>query len=327
MRLVDIEREFDVTRRTRNKWLKRLQEEFPPFASGTGGVRLERVGKGAEESIRLVHDTSEDPPATEMASLAAAVHVARRLLSVTSGTTLGGALDMLIRETEERVKRSSGLDTLLSDLDRKFFCAPQAEKDYRDQAEVLEQLTRAVLFRRRVAFPYKSPSAKKPRLVELEPYTLLFASGAIYIAGRSMESDRVEKFDVLRIEGEVKHAPGKQTRFLYPAPGEYDPSSLVEGSFGVFTEDGPLEEVRVVFEPVKWLVKHITERQWHPSQTYRRLDDESLELRVRVRSLVGIGAMLFGLSPYIREVEPAPDRFRSRAELAERGDGGEDERV
>lgn len=327
-RLDRMEAELGVGPSARKKYIRRLRDEFVPFSGVEGSPRVQVVRDEDGAYLRLQGAADIAPETDQGLATIAAMHLVSRLVSYLDGTALAEAVERVCREVRERTKDSTfAYRELLADLDRKLYCAPDAEKDYLGHDDAVRAIMRALVFRRPVTFDYRSASTGEVRRVALHPLTLLAARGSLYVAGREFPRLDVTKFEVLRIEGDV--LVDRTRQFTYPAAGDYDPSSLVEGSFGVYTESGPARDVRVVFEDEPWLRRMLEERRWHPSQQLRRLAGGRVELTMRVRSLVGVGNWLYGLEDWIVEVEPSREQFgrRRRSRESARGLAARAERL
>jgi proteasome accessory factor B len=133
----------------------------------------------------------------------------------------------------------------------------QGGRDYGRSAEQLKLLREALLFQYRVTISYDAKGKGEPASYEVEPYTLLFYKGGLYLLGFAMNRGALRTFSVERI------AAVEVGRERFEIPEEYRPEEQLHGSFGIVDE--PAMEVRVRFAPA--IAHAIRERIWHPSQT------------------------------------------------------------
>lgn len=335
-RLDRLEAELGVKAGARKKYVRRLREEFAPFSGVDGGPRVEVVREDDGPYLRLVGSSGISAESDSGIATIAAIHLVSRLARHLDGTPLAEAVDTVYGDVRARTKDARFVyRDLLQDIDRKLYCAPDAEKAYAGQADTLRTVLRSVIYRHPIAFSYRRATTGALTRVSLHPLTLLSARGSLYVAGREFPQRTPTKFELSRIEGPIEE--DRSRRFRYPDATDYHPSSLVEGSFGVFTTDGPEQTVRVVFAAVPWLRRILEERRWHDTQKLTVLPDGRVELVFRVRSLVGAGTWLFGLADFIEELEPDREAFRAAAAapskttqptppLADAEENGDDER-
>src|SRR5581483_7419582 len=105
---------------------------------------------------------------------------------------------------------------------------------------------------------------------------------------RTFRLDRVH--DVLRIGSSFER------------PSDFDVDQWLSASWGVLQGDA-VEEAVVIFEPS--LVPLIEHARHHPSETKHRLDDGSLEYRVKVSRFEELARWIVGFGGAARAVAPA----------------------
>jgi proteasome accessory factor B len=128
-----------------------------------------------------------------------------------------------------------------------------------------------------VRFQYKDSS----KVHEVSPLTLVMYRSALYLVARYRPDSRTYLFAIDR----VSKLELTRKRFDYPA--DFSPEGLFEGAFGIFqgTEEHAVE---LVFSDKPWLHRYLTERCWHPTQSFEKLDDGTLRMRFAVSSMVEV---------------------------------------
>lgn len=147
----------------------------------------------------------------------------------------------------------------------------QGRRDYSASAEYLKVIREALLYQRRVTVTYQPPGRREPTVYEMEPYTLLFQKGGIYLLGYAPERKGLRTFAVERIRA---IEAGKDR---FEIPEGFDAGQALEGAFGLVAE--PPMEVEVRFSAK---VAHaIRDRVWHRSQEIVDWPDGGVLLKFR----------------------------------------------
>ncbi len=178
----------------------------------------------------------------------------------------------------------------------------QGRRDYSRAAEVLTGLRQALLFQNRITLVYRSPSRKEDETYSIDPYTLLFYKGGLYLLGFAHNRHAARTFAVERISAlQVESA-------RFELPEGFLPEEQLQGAFGIVREE-PLQ-VRVRFTP---LIAHaIRDREWHPDQTVEILPDGSVELFFTAGGKMEILSWLLSYGSQVELLEP----LELRSELA-----------
>jgi proteasome accessory factor B len=129
-------------------------------------------------------------------------------------------------------------------------------RDYSVSAGFIEELQRALLHQYRVRLEYTKKGKGDAEAYEVDPYTLVFHKGGIYLLGLAHNRTGMRLFALERIRGiEV-------TRQRFEIPEGYQPEAHFSSAFGLVS-DTPMN-VRVRFSSD---VGHtIKERIWRPGQ-------------------------------------------------------------
>ena len=101
----------------------------------------------------------------------------------------------------------------------------------------------------------------------------------------------------------------RKKKFEYPE--DWEPSSLVAGSFGIFS--GEPTKVRVRFDPK--VARFVRRRQWHPSQKLRNTE-QGLVLTMKVHGTVELMSWVLSFGDKAELLEPLELRKEIANELA-----------
>lgn len=142
----------------------------------------------------------------------------------------------------------------------------QGRRDYGKVAEPLRLLREALIYQYRVTITYHSRGQGEQATYEVDPYTMIYYKGGLYLMGYAHNRRALRTFAVERI-GRVEM--GKE-RFEIPA--DFRPEEELRDAFGIVDEE--VMEVVVRFSPA---VAHtVRERLWHPSQRVAEEGDGSV---------------------------------------------------
>lgn len=253
-----------VSERTVRRYAKALSEEF---TTADGSPLFELAWRG--DRLRLIKNSPSRSSLSESVYHLISVYLSLELFRMLGENVLALSVEDVFDRTLSRLTTQER--DLLVDLDRKFFTAAWAPKDYSAHVDILEDAIKAVVYQVRVRMIYKS-SGSDPRELLIEPYTLLHHKGGFYLVGRASGKRLPVYFNVERIQ-ELELIGEK---FNYPR--DYHPRQMIDGAFGIWS--GPARTFRLKF-PAS-LADYICSRRWHSSQKIKRNPDGSVVLTLRV---------------------------------------------
>jgi predicted DNA-binding transcriptional regulator YafY len=183
----------------------------------------------------------------------------------------------------------------------------QGGRDYGRAAESLRLLREALLYQYRVAITYDTKG--KGGLAEylVDPYTLIFYKGGLYLLGYAHNRQALRTFAVERI-GRVE--PGRE-RFEIPA--DFRPEEQFRGAFGIVDEEVMPVEVR--FSPA--IAHTVRGRLWHPSQSMVEQEDGSLLLTFTAGGRMEIISWLLSYGRHAEVIGPPALRDEVREIVAD----------
>jgi len=183
---------------------------------------------------------------------------------------------------------------LIRHLDRKFYTAPWAPKDYSDKVDILEDAIKAIVYQNVIKIFYNKPGEKEPWHYTLHPLTLLYHKGGFYLVARTVRHRNPVYFNLERIQ-KVKLLAEK---FDYPK--HYRPEQMLDGAFGIFS--GPAKTFRLKFSPA--VAEYITARKWHRSQKFQRKRDGSLVLTLKVADSEEVRSWIRSFGKEVKVLKP-----------------------
>jgi len=147
----------------------------------------------------------------------------------------------------------------------------QGKRDYSKSAEPLKLIRHALLHQQTISISYRSTGRGEPVVYLVNPYTLLFQKGGIYLLGFAHNRQALRTFAVERICAVV---PGKER---FEIPEGFRAGEALQGAFGIVAE--PPMEVSIRFSAA--IAHAIRDRVWHPSQRIREEEDGAVRLSFR----------------------------------------------
>lgn len=186
----------------------------------------------------------------------------------------------------------------------------QGRRDYSRAGEPLRVLRDALIFQYRVTIDYQAPGKDRPSSYLVDPYTLVFHRGGLYLLGYAHNRQAMRTFAVERINRALKEAE----RFELPA--DFHPREHLRHAFGIVEESAV--NVRVRFDPA---VAHaVRDRVWHPSQSVEDLADGGIVLSFEAGGSMEIVSWVLSYGHHAEILDPPELRAelkRIAAELAQ----------
>ncbi len=221
-----------------------------------------------------------------------ALHLGRDLFRVLKGTEFYDSMESLF----EKHRAILAPETLafLDRLSAAFHTGIRPYRNYARFREMVHQVNRAVVKRRRVEIVYQGLRSEKETVRKLDPFAVWLYDGTIYVVGYCHLRGEVRMFVVDRIR------MLKDTDQSFEKPADFDLHRHVRHSFKVMTDE--LYTVRIWISPA-W-ARYVSERIWHESQHIQKQVDGAVEISFRVAGLEEIKQWVLSLGPEARVIEP-----------------------
>jgi proteasome accessory factor B len=173
--------------------------------------------------------------------------------------------------------------------------------------EVFDALAKAGANHQQVELTYRKPGRRETEERVVDPWHLANINGEWYL----FAWDHLRKAQRTFVPARVQSVRATGRKFARPA--KFSVAKLLESSFGVHSAEGEFE---VVLRFAAAVADYVREKKWHPSQELRELKDGSLELRLKLSSLVEIERWILGWGGSVVVMQPAElrERIRSAAE-------------
>ena len=200
---------------------------------------------------------------------AIALYVARRLLEPLAGTVFWSAAQRAFRKI--RATLGEGALEYIDRFAGMFHHTSVGASDYRRKANLIDQIMIAIEDRRQMLMTYQSLNATEPVTYDVYPYGMVYHHNSLYLVGWAPDHGEIRHWKVDRIEGV------ERTNFPFDRPADFNLADHLAGSFGVYSSDGPLQRVQVLFSPT--VARYVSEGVWHASQQLTAQPDGGLLAR------------------------------------------------
>jgi predicted DNA-binding transcriptional regulator YafY len=263
--LADIEREFDVSRRTAERMRDAVRNAYPQIEelSGESGRKYWRFPPGSLG--RMVEPTLDELTAGHRAAA-----IARR----EGDEVTADALERLLVKVQAMF-REDRRRTIAADLEAQLMADGVAFRPGPRETiahEILSTLREAILAGVMISVDHRARgTAKLSRNTRLGPIAMLFGQGRQYLLAWSEYQDDLRMFSLAgfeRISLESK---------VYQCPEGFDLQDWLSESFGIWREQPQDVEWRFLPEVADEAAGYV----FHPKQQTERLEDGSLMVRFR----------------------------------------------
>ncbi|OGU11533.1 MAG: transcriptional regulator [Geobacteraceae bacterium GWC2_58_44] len=174
----------------------------------------------------------------------------------------------------------------------------QGKRDYSKSSASLQLIRHALLYQQSITISYRPVGRGEPARYRVDPYTLLFQKGGIYLLGFAQERQALRTFAVERIS---TVEPGKER---FEIPEGFHAGQALQEAFGIVAE--PPMEVQIRFSP--GIAHAIRDRVWHASQQIREEADGAVLLSFRAGGRMEILSWLLSYGAHAELL--APEQLR-----------------
>ncbi len=245
MSLDDLAQECGVDRRTIHRDLNAVEE---------AGYTLTSEWQDGKKVYGFLTKSRNIPPITFTLTQLMSLYLLRSQGGHLAGTPFQREIDDLFRTITSVLPDRYAAH--LERIARVSLPILHGARDYSAAAAHVEGLQRALLHQYRIRLIYAKQGREATEEYEVDPYTLVFHKGGIYLLGYAHNRKAMRLFALERVRGvEV-------TRQRFEIPSGYEPESHFSTAFGLVS-DTPMKVV-VRFSPE--VAPSVKERLWMPGQ-------------------------------------------------------------
>ncbi len=210
-----------------------------------------------------------------------ALFVAERALEPLRGTPLFDRLQATFEKLTSNLKGS--VELTAEDHDAVSF---SQFGEGRTNAKAFDRLQKAQNEQKEVTFTYKKPGAARAETRRVRPYHLTHRDNLWYLVGHDLAREDIRTFALPRMNSVTV------TNKRFERPDDFDPETFFADALGVVAGSGQAYDIHVLFSTQ--VAERIEERAWHESQKTNRRRDGSVDLHLRLGSLVEIERWILG---------------------------------
>jgi proteasome accessory factor B len=245
MTLDDLAEECDVDRRTIHRDLRAVEEAGYPLTS---------EWQDGKKVYCFLTKSRNIPPITFTLNQLLSLYLLRSLGVHLAGTPFQAEIEELFRTINSVLPDRYAAH--LERIARVSLPILHGARDYSSASAFIADLQKALLQQYRIRLTYAKKGLKNSSEYELDPYTLVFYKGGIYLLGYAHNRKAIRLFALERIRGL------ELTRQRFEIAPDYDPEKHFNSAFGI-VNDNPMH-VRVRF--AQKIAHTVQERCWMPGQ-------------------------------------------------------------
>jgi predicted DNA-binding transcriptional regulator YafY len=248
MTLDDLAEECGVDRRTIHRDLNAVEE---------AGYALTSEWQEGKKVYSFLTKSRNIPPITFTLNQLMSLYLLRSLGVHLAGTPFQSEIEELFRVITSVLPDRYAAH--LERIARVSLPLLHGARDYSAAASHVEGLQRALLHQYRVRLAYAKKGKTGSEEYEVDPYTLVFHKGGIYLLGFALNRKAMRLFAMERVRGvEV-------TRHRFEIPEGYRPEDHFRSAFGLVSDRTMRVRVRFSAE----VAHSVKERIWRPGQTIK----------------------------------------------------------
>lgn len=160
---------------------------------------------------------------------------------------------------------------------------------------------------RTLSINYFSINKSSLTIRKVDPYNLIFKSGAWYIIGYCHMKEHVETFKVSRIKGL------KITDEIYMRPHNFSLKEYLEQHWGIFRG----EKTKITVKFSKEVNSLITDTKWHANEEIKSLEDGSVLFNIYIDETDDIKKWIMSFGKEAEVIEPHGLREEIKQEIEE----------
>ena len=221
-----------------------------------------------------------------------ALLVAQKALEPYKGTPFQEPLESALKKLSDGLK-----DKVFISLDR--LDTPVSFKSAgisNATLETFQLVTRAVAQEQELHFEYKNLGGSRFQKRHTQPIHLCCVENQWYVVCQDLDREALRTFALVRMRKLM--FPGKTFR----RPKDFSIQHHLKDAFGVFVGETK-HKVRIEFDA--WAAQLIREKEWHPAQEIRELEDGRVQLRIELADLFEIERWILSWGSHAKVLAPA----------------------
>lgn len=296
MTIEELAEECDVDRRTVHRDLNAVEE---------AGYTLTAEWLQGKKVYSFLTKSRNIPPITFTLPQLMSLYLLRSLGAHLAGTPFHAEIDELFRSINSVLpdRHSAHLERIA----RVSLPLLHGPRDYSAAAAFLGDLQKALLQQYRIRLTYLKKNRGEADLYEVDPYTLVFHKGGIYLLGNAHNRSGMRLFALERIRGiEV-------TRQRFEIPDDYQPEAHFSKAFGLVS-DTPMK-VRIRFSSE--IAPAVKTRLWMPGQKVTTDSDGRVMIEFEAAGQMELISWILSYGIHAEVLEPPELRREIKKQVKE----------
>ncbi len=294
MTLDDLAEECDVDRRTIHRDLNAVEE---------AGYALTSEWQDGKKVYSFLTKSRNIPPITFSLNQLMSLYLLRSLGVHLAGTPFRSEIEELFRSITSVLPDRYAAH--LERIARVSLPILHGARDYSAAAAHVEGLQRALLHQYRIRLSYAKQGLEAGDEYDVDPYTLVFHKGGIYLSGYAHNRNAMRLFALERVRGiEV-------TRQRFEIPDAYEPEAHFKSAFGLVS-DKPMK-VRVRFSAE--IAHAVRDRIWMPGQKVKADREGGVTMEFEAAGEMELVSWILSYGAHAEVLEPPELRKEVRRHI------------
>jgi proteasome accessory factor B len=294
--LDELAAECDVDRRTIHRDLNAVEQ---------AGYTLTNEWCDGKKVYRFLTKMRNLPPITFTLPQLMSLYLLRSLGAHLAGTPFQAEIEELFKSIHSVLPDRYAAH--LERIARVSLPLMHGARDYSPSAPFVGDLQKALLQQYRIRLAYAKKGKDEVESYEVDPYTLVFHKGGIYLLGNAHNRSGMRLFALERIRGlEI-------TRQHFEIPDGYQPEAHFSNAFGL-VNDTPLK-VRIRFAAE--IAHSIKDRIWMPEQKISTDPEKRVIVEFTAAGQMELVSWILSYGPHAEVLEPAELRKEIKKQVKE----------
>jgi len=294
--LDELAEECGIDRRTVHRDMNAITEAgYPLVSEWLDGKKI----------YRFITKSRSIPPITFTLNQLMSLYLLRSLGALFSGTPFQAEIEELFKTITSTLPDRYAAH--LERIARVSLPLSHGARDYSEVSNQIEGLQKALLHQYRVILRYSKKKSSDIDTYDLDPYTLIFHKGGMYILGYVHNRKDLRLFALERVRAvEV-------TRHRFTIPDNFQPEEHFSDSFGL-VNDKPMH-VKIAFSNN---ISHtIVSRNWMPNQVISKESNDRTLLSFTATGKMELVSWILSFGMNAEVLEPAELRKEVKQQLKE----------
>ena len=297
--LDELAEEYDVDRRTIHRDLSAVEQ---------AGYSLTTEWSDGKKVYSFLAKSRNLPPITFTLPQLMSLYLLRSLGAHLVGTPFHADIDELFKSIHSVLPDRHAAH--LERIARYSLPLLHGARDYSSSAAFVDDLRKALLQQYRIRLQYAKKAKAAVEEYEVDPYTLVFHKGGIYLLGNAHNRSGMRLFALERIRGvEV-------TRQRFEIPDSYQPEAHFSSAFGLVS-DTP-HQVRVRFSAE--IAHTVKDRLWMPGQKVSTDSDGRVTVEFAAAGQMELVSWILSYGIHAEVLEPPELRKEVKRQIKEMRD-------